>query len=653
MTPPLLLGTTLIFWGWQSQLLLYAIPMALILEVSRWVKWRLALTDSDFNRLADISAALWIIVAIYLFSQQSIHGLFTLLNWLPLLFFLMISAQVYSSHGTIKLSSIVVSLRYSEGKKGIPDSPRFDLSYPYLYLCLLAASTHHSPLFFIGATLLIAWGLWSVRPRRYTVTTWSILLTVAMVLGFVMQGGLFRLQTELEDFVVSWLQERFWLRDPFRQDTAIGDIGQLKQSGRIILRVASTQPGLLLREASYNRYYRGTWRTQSSQFAPVTPDKAGQQWSWSPGQNRASPLQLRVSTYLDRGQGMLALPTGTFALTEMPMVSVFRHGLGAVKVTDGPDFLEYTTLFEERATLDDLPSESDTYIPTDEQEAVLEIAAALNLSQQSPQQVVNTVTQFFRQHFQYSLTLTGSRTPSAIAEFLRSQRQGHCEYFATATVLLLRAAGIPARYASGYAVAEFSELEGVYVVRQRHAHAWAMAFIDAQWQDVDTTPASWFEVEAEMDGGWRPVADVGSWLMVVWSRWRWQESHTSNTWLLWLLLPLGGLLAWRVYTHEKVRRPPTAVITETTVKPAFHRIIEHFTAGGYPRAPGETLAVWVSRLPLSEVARYELMTIVALHRRYRFDPAAIGQEDFMLLNQIVEKWLQQSVTIGLPNSTKL
>ncbi|MBT8330725.1 MAG: transglutaminase-like domain-containing protein, partial [Deltaproteobacteria bacterium] len=42
--------------------------------------------------------------------------------------------------------------------------------------------------------------------------------------------------------------------------------------------------------------------------------------------------------------------------------------------------------------------------------------------------------------------------PKNIENFLTRSRSGHCEYFATATVLLLRQAGIPARYARGYSV---------------------------------------------------------------------------------------------------------------------------------------------------------------------------------------------------------
>ncbi|EDN66297.1 membrane protein [Beggiatoa sp. PS] len=85
--PPLLLSCTLLFWGWQSHLLWFAVPMALILEIARFVGWRLALSDKDFNRVTDLTSLSFILVAFYLVNQESVYGLIILLNWLPMQFF--------------------------------------------------------------------------------------------------------------------------------------------------------------------------------------------------------------------------------------------------------------------------------------------------------------------------------------------------------------------------------------------------------------------------------------------------------------------------------------------------------------------------------------------------------------------------------------
>jgi transglutaminase-like putative cysteine protease len=96
-------------------------------------------------------------------------------------------------------------------------------------------------------------------------------------------------------------------------------------------------------------------------------------------------------------------------------------------------------------------------------------------------------------------------------DFLHRSKSGHCEYFATATVLLLRAGGIPARYATGFAVNEKSELENAYIVRTRHAHAWARAWVNGTWINIDTTPPSWLSIEAEDSSVWSAITDWWSW----------------------------------------------------------------------------------------------------------------------------------------------
>lgn len=68
------------------------------------------------------------------------------------------------------------------------------------------------------------------------------------------------------------------------------------------------------------------------------------------------------------------------------------------------------------------------------------------------------------------------------------ERRGHCQYFATAAVLLLRRAGHVARCVVGFASNEFDD-RGV-VFRGLHAHAWT-ELVNAQgrWQRFDPTPA--------------------------------------------------------------------------------------------------------------------------------------------------------------------
>ena len=135
---------------------------------------------------------------------------------------------------------------------------------------------------------------------------------------------------------------------------------------------------------------------------------------------------------------------------------------------------------------------------------------------------------FFRSRFAYALELDSKPgSGRSLKQFLLEDRRGHCEYFATATVLLLRHAGIPARYATGFSVQEFSELEQQYVVRARHAHAWALAWIDGRWQALDTTPADWAQQEDASASPLRAVYDLLSWLYYRFAVWSATDSERS------------------------------------------------------------------------------------------------------------------------------
>jgi hypothetical protein len=80
--------------------------------------------------------------------------------------------------------------------------------------------------------------------------------------------------------------------------------------------------------------------------------------------------------------------------------------------------------------------------------------------------------------FQYSLE-GQRRDPSLdpIEDFVARNPQGHCEYFATALVLMLRSQGIPARMVVGYKTDEWNDVGHFFQVRQLHAHTWVEAYL--------------------------------------------------------------------------------------------------------------------------------------------------------------------------------
>ncbi len=76
----------------------------------------------------------------------------------------------------------------------------------------------------------------------------------------------------------------------------------------------------------------------------------------------------------------------------------------------------------------------------------------------------------------------------AVDQFLFESRQGFCEQIASATAMMLRSLGVPARIATGYVPSERDEVAGVWISRARDAHAWVEVwFPDYGWVSFDPT----------------------------------------------------------------------------------------------------------------------------------------------------------------------
>jgi transglutaminase-like putative cysteine protease len=96
---------------------------------------------------------------------------------------------------------------------------------------------------------------------------------------------------------------------------------------------------------------------------------------------------------------------------------------------------------------------------------------------------------FRREQFFYTLSPQALGRDS-VDEFLFGTRRGFCEHYASAFVVLMRSAGVPARIVTGYQGGEHNRLGNYLVVRQSHAHAWAEVWLKGQgWVRVDPTAA--------------------------------------------------------------------------------------------------------------------------------------------------------------------
>ncbi len=94
-------------------------------------------------------------------------------------------------------------------------------------------------------------------------------------------------------------------------------------------------------------------------------------------------------------------------------------------------------------------------------------------------------------HCTYNLNVPPVPTDQdVVVHFLHTAREGYCDLFASAMVVMCRLAGIPARLAAGFAPSEERDPNtGELLIRERDAHAWVEVFFPGcGWVEFDPTP---------------------------------------------------------------------------------------------------------------------------------------------------------------------
>ena len=626
--PPFVLAAALAFWGWRSGHYAAAAVLAILVEGPRYMRLRFELRHTDFARVADLCTVLFVALLGWLFLSleppRTARAVLTTMLWLPAVLLPILLAQRLSASGTLPLSALFRYLRKLRARDPKYRETELDFAPIYFAICLVAAGipNERDAYFYVGVVLVAAWALAAARPAHALLGVWLGAVAAAGALGYAAHAGLGQAQAALEDWVSEWYLGGT-ASNPYRSTTDLGSVGRLKMIDSIVLRVypephGSAAPGLLHR-ASFTTLEGNTWIARRAPMAALQPLADGTSWEIAPG---SAQRRTRMFIRLEAGKAVLALPAGTVRLSDTAAVLVRHNALGAVQAEFGGDWAPYTADSMAAAGGYAPPGDADLGLPPRERTTLERVAAQLQLHALPAPQALARVREHLAE-FRYATyredAVPRGRTP--LEDFLLHSRSGHCEYFAAATTLLLRAAGIPARYATGFAVYEYSRLEQAYVVRTRHAHAWARAYLDGRWIDVDTTPPSWTEEEERAAPAWQRLADF-----LRWAEFRWAQRGALEVGIGWaaLLAPLLLFFAWRLLRGKRV----AARAAQAGALRSFAGADSEFyaVAARLPvRAPHESLAAWLARIApaLDPPLREALARAKALHDRYRFDPRGI------------------------------
>lgn len=306
-----------------------------------------------------------------------------------------------------------------------------------------------------------------------------------------------------------------------------------------------------------------------------------------------------------------------------------------------------------------MPSVFDARMPESLRRAALHLPAGFNprtlaLARQwrteagnDDAAIIRRAMSMFHDSFAYTLAVPLAGR-NAVDEFLFDTHEGYCQHFSSAFVVLMRAAGIPARVVTGYAGGTYNRIGGYWLVRRSDAHAWAEVWLPGRgWVREDPTaavsPERVYDTLADRAtagdgvfggiGALSPVFDVGDWMRRGWNdfvlgfdanrqrdllRSLHMDADTDRALLFAFaaaaLLALAWM-AWRVAREQRERDP---------VLRAWRGLEKRYARRGFGRAPHEPAAAWASRLNGSSP---ELAPLLALATRFAEWRYALHQRD--------------------------
>ena len=636
--PTLFIGFTTIFWGFCTGWEVFSIVAAVVFEAHNLIKTRFDLQKKDFVRISDLSSLVMFILLFYSYVENEPRMIFLgFITTLPIIFMALLFAQLFSTS-----DKVVIGTKF--GRRIHAHTP-VDIRTLYILSILFAtAAANVKSVWFIALFMLIIFVVLSGTVKdsksfkRYLKFCFATVF-IAVFIGGMVVGGHFLIGRKMMEWYNDWYESLS--ADPFKTSTSMGSIGRMKLSGEIVFRVYPDEPSipLYMKQSDYNVAVNNIWYSRPKKTDSIFPDS---DMEWQFFGEGVGTKKMRISIWMNKnkGEGVLPLPNGAKRALELDVAGIERSILGAIYVEEGPELLEFTITYDPEESFEPEPRRSDLFVPKEEQSVIDEVMQRNGLTGESQEETLANIERFFA-GFNYTLELKNrAEKGSYMADFLNNTHAGHCEYFATATVLMLRSAGIAARYRTGYMLDEYDNFENALVARKRDAHAWVAAYIGDRWIDVDTTPPQWKSVDSDGKSFFEPVSDLMSWVKMQYENYRRKKSAEFNRILISVASILTIFLMIRVYLRKRRVKKSQSDETEPLFKATgldspVYKMLDYYAENGLTREDSETLRRWMEKNRENLGGNVDLSALVRLHEELRFDT---GSDKTAVMAELVKEY---------------
>lgn len=388
------------------------------------------------------------------------------------------------------------------------------------------------------------------RPRRETERKLNRALSLAalsVAIGAIVLGGiLFFFFPRFNAGYLGRVSFSPSLMTGFTEDVELGQIGEIKKSSTVVMRVETGKPVgydlLRWRGIALTHFDGKRWTSSAGNAQRLGTKPDGWIHMPEPAQRENTSGQtLNYTVFLEPVATDAIFIPGRVLSVQGNFSGAASNSFAALQrnylITDSTETLRnpYRNFAAIRyAGISRLPPRdaaklrlSGSNYPSDITSAYLQLPGALDPripglarqiteNAQRPFDKAMRIESYLRTRYAYTLSLTGKPGQDPLAHFLFEARAGHCEYFASAMAIMVRTLGIPSREVNGFLPGEYNDIAGDYIVRASDAHSWVEVYFPGNgWQVFDPTPSS-------MESGGGFFTRLGlyiDWLQITWNEW--------------------------------------------------------------------------------------------------------------------------------------
>lgn len=292
----------------------------------------------------------------------------------------------------------------------------------------------------------------------------------------------------------------------FSDSVTLGSIGQLQQSNQLAFRVRVEPPagrpaGLLRWRGVALDYFTGRGWRQSRQEKTMLRDTGKNFFQFGAIENTSALT--KQTFFLEPLDTPYLFGAGRVVALQGSFTSIIRDQEESMLAPHDAERTTYTVYSdtrepeEEELRRDDKLYQAEyaryLQVPSKLDPRVKELAAKViqDAGVHGKYDEARAIEKYLQTAFGYTLDLkVGQNGRDPLPDFLFNIREGHCEYFATSMVVMLRTQGIAARIVNGFQTGEFNDAADVYTVKQADAHSWVEVYFprSGAWVTFDPTP---------------------------------------------------------------------------------------------------------------------------------------------------------------------